>query len=191
MSHKHSLRPSTSFSKSSFEVFTSEERESMSEECSTLIVHRTGGWIRRKGKSPLGVLVDGKLAGTIGEEIVVTVGPHDIEVRTFLFTCRPHRIEVVPASRNIFQYRTSWLALGFIMLGLVLFLALAYPVAFILDRLQALIAGDVLPPIFGLVLLLIVFGLYGTLAFVVPPLVLTKFGIFSHKLICVDFNESV
>ena len=43
----------------------------MSEECSTLIVHRMGGWVRHKGKSPLGVLVDGKPAGMIGEEIAV------------------------------------------------------------------------------------------------------------------------
>ena len=163
----------------------------MSEECSTLIVHRMGGWVRRKGKSPLGVLVDGKPAGMIGEEIAVTAGWHNIEVKTFLFTCRPLRIEAVPASRHIFQYRTSWLAFGFIMLGIIIFLALAYPVAFILDRLQALIVGDVLPPSLGLVILVAVFGLYGTLAFVAPPLFLTKFGIFSHKLICADLNESV
>ena len=70
----------------------------MSEECSTLFVKRVGGFIRRKGKSPLTVLVDGKHAGSIGEEIEVASGSHCVVVKTFLFTCRPVQIEVGPMS---------------------------------------------------------------------------------------------
>ena len=154
----------------------------MAEECSTLLVKRVGGFIRRKGKSPLMVLVDGKHAGSIGEEIELASGSHCVVVKTFLFTCRPLQIEVAPMSKHNLQYQSSWLALAFVGLGVFLFLVLAFPVVFLLEHLQLLIAGDFVPPIIGLVFLIAIFAVYGGFAFVAPPRIFSLFGIFSHWL---------
>ena len=154
----------------------------MSKKCSTLFVKRVGGFIRRKGKSPLTVLVDGKHAGSIGEEIEVASGAHCVVVKTFLFTCRPLQIEVAPMSKHNLQYQSSWLALGFVCLGMLLFLMLAFPVVFLLEHLQSMIAGDIVPPIIGVVFLVSIFAVHGGLAFVAPPRILSLFGIFSHRL---------
>ena len=72
--------------------------------------------------------------------------------------------------------------LRFVCLGMLLFLMLAFPVVFLLEHLQSMIAGDIVPPIIGLVFLVSIFAVHGGLAFVAPPRILSLFGIFSHRL---------
>ncbi|MDB4386415.1 hypothetical protein N9Z47_03520 [bacterium] len=163
----------------------------MNDNQSTLIVRRVGGLVRRSVQPSLAVMVDGKPVGSIGEKIAVKSGVLNVKVSTFLFTCRPLQVEVRDGATVELEYQSSWLSWFFVVFGFFLYLVLALPASLLLEQLEWLLEGDMLPPSIGFLLLFAGLALYGWLAFLAPPRILASFGVHSHKIQTSDSAEQI
>ena len=154
----------------------------MQEPKAILIVQRAGGLLRQSVWRSLAVMMDGHQMGVVGEEISIEQGTRTVTVKTPFVTCRPMQVELRSGSTTLLDYRSSWLALASVGLGLCLFMALSFPAIIFLEQLKVLVDGDLLPPGIGLLVLLAFLAFYGWVAFAAPLRILAAAGIHSHKL---------
>jgi hypothetical protein len=126
-------------------------------------------------------MVDGRHAGTVGEEITIEPGIRAVTIKVGDFTCPSLQVELKPGLTTILQYRTTWLAWASLFMGLFLFMVLIVPVLIALEDLINWVV-DKLPPIIGLGVLIAILAVSGWLTFGAPLRMLAFLGLHSHAL---------